>query len=780
MRQILKRRFWFFLAAAFVILGILGGVYFGLRWVARHRDPGPAVAVEEVDPAGPALVGQSVIVRGQAHHPDGLLRTELWVNGEKISTQPLEDPTASVPIHAAWQPDGEGTFSVVLKAASIHGVTASSSPRLIRAEAQSDVVDPDARTQIIFREGDTLESAAEELGVEPSEIELPEGTSEPEPGDSGFVRDRDLGEGVAEEGERLEEEDIGRDLPRIEPLEPMEDPVPTGGGSDDVPFWVNLPGVDLVCAALPEACGGGPEDGLPERPDNVLAYALSDRCEVAVDWVDRSDNETGFRIYRVEPGVTTGLEFVGEVPFSPGTGNHRSFLDEFAGRGRFTYLVQAYNGAGDVYMPAGGEVETRCDDTYAGSKIPLLVEMVSLDLDTSREQLYCYVSLGEGPFSKIPRAYGEFIEKGEDGSWNIADYFAGEKGKRLLMPRESDLKIRGQCNVREGFRPLPRFSVSIPPEHWDGREIIVGPEDGSYQAAIRVFLSTEASGDKALVDPDIPPPYNLKEADHWQRCLFGRACLTINQPAVAWEYPTSWGVGEPRAYRVFRTLPGESEVEEVHRSGHPSRSAPAALGSSQCRLGASYSVNAVTDIRDPITGEPIESPPSEEFVVRSECVEIEVTLHDLVINKIRDNCPGLRCSHDGQVYGKLWIGGKEIIWNFHSHSDGTISGDIPSTTHVNEETIPWSDFYLNHGDGFDQNNHSFRIHVPVNEGFQINWEFKEHDRRGGDDNWCARRDRGTLFRLSREGWEEVWGGINIIEGDKGDCEVHIQVKAGNE
>ena len=65
MSQILKRRFWLSPSSAFVLLVTLGGVYFGLRLVNRHRDPGPAVSVKEVAPAGPALVGQHVIVRGQ-------------------------------------------------------------------------------------------------------------------------------------------------------------------------------------------------------------------------------------------------------------------------------------------------------------------------------------------------------------------------------------------------------------------------------------------------------------------------------------------------------------------------------------------------------------------------------------------------------------------------------------------------------------------------------------------------------------------------------------------
>lgn len=779
MVRFLKRRVWWVLIGLLVLAALLAGSVFSLRWIARNRDPGPGVRVEFVDPDDPALVGQSVVVRGQAVHPEGIDLTELWVNGEKVSAQNLEERPTDSNLYFAFQPRAAGIYNIVLKAKSVHGVFGSSSPRLIHALVQESVEDTDSPTQVILQEGDTVESVADEYNVDPEDVVLPEGKSDVAAGDSVIVPEG--AEDIEEDTEALGEEESLDDLPDVEPVPPAEELVPLGGDSSGVPFWVELPGVDLVCAALPEACGGGPEDGLPARPGDVLNFPLSDNCQVAVQWTDRSDNETGFRIFRVEPGVTTGLELVGEVPFSPGTGTPRSFLDEFAGRGRFTYIVQAYNGAGHVYMPASGEVETRCDETYSGDRVPLVVEAVSMESDVRRNQIYCYVGLGRGYLERVPNSYGEFIQRQADGTWNIAEHFSGDNRRRVWADRDENLTIRGRCNVRETFMPLPRFHASIPPEHWDGREIIIGPEDGSYQATVRVFFTTESGGGDALVDPDIPPPTNLKEVNHWQRCGFLGSCLTFPGQAIAWEYPTGLGVGDPRAYRVFRQMPGESEKVEVHRSRHPSWSAPAELGSSGCQLGATYSVNAVTGIRDPITGDYIESPPSEEFEVRSECVKIKVTLHDLVVNKIRDNCPGLRCSHNGKVYGTLWIGGEEISWNFHSHSDGSISGDIPSTTRVSEGSeYSWETFYLNNGDGYDTGNNSFIIEIPEEEGMQINWEFKEHDKIGGDDNWCARRDRETLFRLSRERWSEVWGGINVIKGDKEDCEVSIGFQALDE
>ena len=777
MVRFMKRRVWWVLAGLLILAALLAGSVFSLRWIARNRDPGPAVQVEFVEPDDPALVGQSVVVRGQAVHPQGIELTELWVNGVKVTTQNLDGRPSETDLYFAFQPGAAGVYNIVLKAKSVHGVFGSSSPWFIQAIVQEDGEETRLRTQVILQEEDTVESVADEFNVDPEDVELPDGKSDVEPGDSVFVRGGP--EDIEEDVEALDEEESLDDLPEVEPVPPAEELVPLGGDSSGVPLWVELPGVDLVCAALPEACGGGPADGLPAKPENVINFALSERCQVSVDWTDQAHNETGFRIFRVEPGVTTGLEMVGEHPPSPGTGSRLSYLDEFAGRGRFTYLVQAYNGAGHVYMPASSEVETRCDETYAGSKIPVIVEVISLDVDIGRDQLYCYLSFGTEPFSRVPRSYGTFIERREDGSWNISDYFSGEKGRRLMMSRESDLRLRGQCNVREGFMPLSRFSASIPPAHWDGREIVVGPEDGSYQATIRVFLSTTARGDMSLVDPDIPAPYNLKEVDHWLRCLFGRSCRTMRGSAIAWEYPS--GIDQPRAYQVLRRKHGESEVEPVHMSRHPSWSAPIALADSGCALGATYSVNAITGIRDPITGEYIESPPSEEFEIRSECVELEFTLLDLKVNKIRDNCPGLRCDHNGNVYGTLWVGGKRVVWNFHSHSDGTISGDIPSTSHVSEGSeYTWESFYLNHGDGFDPENHQFRIFVPLNEGFQINWEFKEHDRRGGDDNWCANRDRHRYFDRSASEWadsniERYW-----FDGDDGDCDIRFKIEVIDE
>ena len=777
--RFLKRRMWVVFFTLFGMLIFLFVSYAALGWIARNRDPGPAVQVEFVDPDDPALVGQSVVVRGEAVHPQGIEHAGLWVNGEEVTSHPVKGSPRQTGLHFAWQPRAEGRYNVVLKAKSIYGVHGSSQPRLIQAVVQEDARSEGSRTQIILQEGDTVASVGEAFDVDPADIELPEGGSGVEPGESVFIMEGP--EELDDASDATGEEESLDDLPEVEPVPPGEELVPLEGDSPGMPFWVSLPGVDLFCAALPEACGGGPGGGPPAKPDHVNNFALSGRCQVSVDWTDQSDNETGFRIFRVEPGVSSGLELVGEHPLSPGRGSRLSYLDEFAGRGRFTYIVQAYNGAGHVYMPASGEVETRCDETYAGSKVPVIVEVISLDVDVSRDQLYCYLSFGREPYSRVPRSYGTFIERREDGSWNISDFFSGEKGRRLWMPRENDLRLRGQCNVREGFMPLSRFSASIPPAQWDGREIVVGPEDGSYQATIRVFLSTMASGDMSLVDPDIPVPYNLKEVEHWQRCLVGRSCRTISGSAIAWEYPS--GVDQPRAYQVFRRREGESEVEEVHMSRHPSWSAPIALADSDCALGATYSVNAITEIRDPITGEYIESPPSEEFEIHSECVEVEFTLVELKVNKIRDNCPGLRCDHNGNVYGTLWVGGKEVTWNFHSHSDGTISGGVPSTTHVAqgyESIYTWDSFYLNHGEGFDQNNHRFRIHVPLNEGFQINWEFKEHDKRGGDDNWCANRDRRNLFGRSASEWADTNIERYWFDGDDGDCEILIKIEALDE
>lgn len=774
MRTWLKKRN--VLIAVLLLTGaaVITAAVASLRWIARRRDPGPTVVVSSYTPEDQIHPGQSVIIRGRALHPDGVIEGQLWINGDKISAQKWESAPDEINIHFAWQPRSEGTYQVTLKATSVHGVIGSSRPVLQNAVVQTDGSSPGSRNQIIMQEGDTPLTVAEELDIDIEELEIPDSESELEAGGSLFTRE--IPEEETDPDEPPVEISPEGDLPLVEPVEPVEDPTPTGGDSSGVPFWTSLPGLDLLCAALPEACGGGPDTGIPEKPSNVTAFPLSDSCSVSIDWIDQADNELGFRIYRVEPGVTVGLEYVGKYPASPGTGSHLTYLDEHAGRGRFTYFVQAYNAAGHVYMPASDEIETRCDETYPGEKIPLVVEAVRLQTNVHRDQMYCYVALGRGYLERVPTSYGEFIELEPDGSGNIAEYFAGKNSRRIMVDRKTDLHIRGRCNVRESYSALASFSETIPPEHWDGREIPIGPGDGSYLATIRVHLSTEAEGETALIDPDLPPPTNLRQVESWEDCTLGFACLSLDLPGLAWDYPADLEDYRPFAFQVYRRSLDRSTLNEVFYSVDPARSAPLFIHQN-CGVGAFYSVNAITDIRDPVTGQPIESPPSEEIKVTSECVDLTVTLISLQSYKMRDHCPGLRCKHQGQMYGQFWIGDTDIFWNFHCHREGCLVGDIPSTTHFtgDEFNLSWRYFYLNHGDGFAVDNNTFTVRIPAARGLTFNWEFKEHDKVGGDDNWCAYRNPYPILEGNSPGdWDNL-DETFYLESEDGDCGVHFRI-----
>jgi hypothetical protein len=99
---------------------------------------------------------------------------------------------------------------------------------------------------------------------------------------------------------------------------------------------------------------------------------------------------------------------------------------------------------------------------------------------------------------------------------------------------------------------------------------------------------------------------------------------------------------------------------------------------------------------------------------------------------------------------------------------------------VFEDPYFWRDFYLNHGEGFETGNHTFVVRIPAGEGLRFNWEFKEHDGTGGDDNWCANRSRSAVLGArSRSAWRDV-DEVITLSGDDGDCEVRFRVRGVSE
>lgn len=750
-----------------------------LLLISAGSEPGgPSVAITEIQPSDPVLAKEMVVVRGLARDPGGVDRAELWVNGERVAVQHTLTSEPTMGIQQAWLPEAPGMFTVVLRAVNTEGRQGQSEPRLLRVEERSYGSTNDAPLQIVLPEDTTPEELAEATGLDPAIIPTGEGDG----GDS--VRIPDPGEPWEEDPGTAE--DPPEDMPSVEPAEAPaavpfdEEPVGT-------PFWWNLPGTDLICSALPSACGGGSAEAkiVPEKPGAVQVNVGADGCRVEVTWHDRSTNEDGFNVWRQEIGSGAGREHLTRKEAAPGTGSLLAYSMEHAGRGRFIYLVDAYNESGNVTVPAPRVIETRCAGGYTGPGVPVVVEADSMQVVPEVDQLYCYASVAGAPFERVPASDDEFIEV-ESGRWNIADYLSGENSRRLWVDRERDLHVHARCFGRNSGTvvPLGEFSAGIPPDRWDGRLLTFGPDGGAYHVGLRVYFSgRESGGERArLVDPDIPAPTHLSQVMDWLSCMpwMRRVsqCGHVEGLGVSWDYPVlRFGSPLPEAYRVFRRAPDASAPEQAFVAWHPAQSAPLILASEGCAEHAYYSVNAISSQRDPVTGQRLESPPSGELEVSDDCVQIEITLEQLHQYEVSDgSCSVFKCDTTAEGYGRLWIGDREIVWNAHCDSDGCLGGgSIPGSTKVPEgTTFDWADLYLNSGDGWAQGNNQFTIVIPPDEGFGVSWVFKDHDKVSGDDKFCRRRTTRHVFPArSASEWRRLDQSTEV-EGDK--CFIRLRMR----
>ncbi|MFH1186317.1 MAG: hypothetical protein V1755_14980, partial [Chloroflexota bacterium] len=157
-------------------------------------------------------------------------------------------------------------------------------------------------------------------------------------------------------------------------------------------------------------------------------------------------------------------------------------------------------------------------------------------------------------------------------------------------------------------------------------------------------------------------------------------------------------------------------------------------------------VSAVVGV-DPVTGEEIQSPLSEEFLVPSSCASLEITLNTLWVYGVYDGDPCTiftDCRDDYEAYGWVGFNGGRFVWNDHCDT-GLGRGCLragPFYSRVLEASEHnWSGFSLNTGDGWRRGNNVIRI--PIHDGEPLNLAFMlwDHDGASDDETWCGTRSR---------------------------------------
>jgi hypothetical protein len=411
--------------------------------------------------------------------------------------------------------------------------------------------------------------------------------------------------------------------------------------------------------------------------------------------------------------------------------------------------------------------------------LALVVEGLSMETAGGFDRLYCYASLGDSPFERVPHSAGSFMTL-EAGAWNIAEHFSGSNKRSVIVHGDGPLNIVVECLGWQGAEliSLGRFTRAHPPSDWDGRTLSATSESGGFTATYRINYGyetiDEGTGRTAwpLVDGSLPSPYNLRAAAEWLDCRGGSGdpCSTATEPALSWDYTTRAASPRPAiAYAVYRRLEGEEVPTLYHTSISPSLSAPQAA---DCAVTAFYSVSAVVGT-DALTGDEIHSPPSSELRIAPSCAALEITLTELYVYGAHD--PG----HDYEAYGTLSFNGTPVIWNARCDVGGCLTSG-PSYTAVHEATVySWADMFLSIGHGaYSRSNNVLR--VPIHDGESLRWSLVlwDHNDIGDDYTWCGGRRVMTLAARSIAEWialnQDVTWNDPYTEG--GSCAMYFHVR----
>ncbi len=448
-------RGWVWTMVLLVFLVVLGG---GLFWAASRLPPVsdlvpwncPGLTVQFVSPEhdltwpADATVPLAVFIQGAP----ALARIELWANSRLVDVQvpPVFAEPEGYPLHFNFHPGQAGRYYLTAVAVGVGGATATSDvlPLLVSQpvgwmEIQSSQ-EGETLPIISHRENIAVESlAAANPGLDPLNP-LPPGTAVRVPQAPQFDTSLPLSPSSnlprpqpSVTGE-FSLPDLPLQLPGLQgqPIEmspsgypsPVSTSQPTGeggSGGGQVPessqpaplvtgplqnFWFQVRGI------LPL---GNPQ--LPKAP-NFWMYSTSydaqtRTCRAYLNFLDQSDNEDGFLIYRA-PASSGQFERVASLSPNAVSGSSVVYYDS-GGFGDMTYLVAAFNTAGENRsQPVTLEFDARCADAVSPITSELFVTgqisysqgFVSIQLPT--DLAYLYVKIAELPWERIPEQ-GKFL-----------------------------------------------------------------------------------------------------------------------------------------------------------------------------------------------------------------------------------------------------------------------------------------------------------------------------------------------------------------------------------
>lgn len=422
-------------------------------------------------------LNQFTTVTAEALGVKPITALELWIDGTPSETKnaPAGSSLNQFAASWTWTPASEGEHILFVRAVDASKSVGMSNVVLATASKDANAV-PSAGYHA--KSGDTAASVAQQAKISPQQI-------------------IDLNPQISPSGTITPGAVITVPIPpppatTTPTPEPPPAPAPDPGASDPPgnpnkyelwggSLWGQLFGVD------------------PPATPSLTVSVGAGKCSIDLYIDDKSNNESGFYIYRLDTKVPN---FKHIATLDAHSGPKPIHYVDPVSTGKYQYYVAAFNSAGK----SASKIVKAAIIEPCGAPPGLGFSKGKVTVKQPVDNIYCYLSVDDGPWTRIPPGVNTFITPTKPGEFDVSQYL------KSLTPSP----------------PPPKITLHLECWGWKGDTLIYLGEatETISQGDVKIiaqefllegFLVQNANG--YFTDPNIARPLNAQMTVDPQECI---------------------------------------------------------------------------------------------------------------------------------------------------------------------------------------------------------------------------------------------------------------------
>jgi hypothetical protein len=465
------------------------------------------------------LQGGPYTVRAEVVGPAEVAQVELWADGKLVGSSDAA-PTGGYSSLAKWDwtITSPGQHSLFARALDTEGQVAVSTPILLTAVQMDTGVE--IRT-VLASEGDTLSSVAAANDIPTEAVLAYNDIADPdEPLETG----KPVYLPVGQPGSIPPDQPAGPD--------PQSAPAPAEENLSDAselnnPYLLWLSGLLNSGNTIPTA---------PLLSAEVLG------CRPTLYIGDQSENELGFLVYRYQANLGQWM-LIDALGSHKGTGTLLAAVESDLSENGTLFLVEAFNSQGkaaSIPVLAVPKDASNCQQATADQGIQILNGV--LIVSPVYQNVYLYLSLGNGQFQRIPEDKNTFLPAVQNG-YDLSPFVDDAYLPGPLGPSRADYEVWGWQNG--GLTRIGNGGTAVAA----GEDFPIPLSGGKLQISslTPTFSDVSPGSDEAKISPD---PWELDWFGLNLSDLQGRVQISLSP------FPSTASLNPPG-------LLGEMEIENA-------------------------------------------------------------------------------------------------------------------------------------------------------------------------------------------------------------------------